>query len=167
MPLGLVIRWQLLCKGLTQSPLKLMEKPSVTPMDQMNNLPSTLTLSRDVEQDDDAVLQPMEAWVLCSACSPVTSHGDAEHRSQDSCRLPALGSQCKDNYRWFPNHSSKTGQHCELWLGFPGCSHFLENKVFSNSRIMKEKRIQEKTTGYSCAVITKMLKAPWDLETAL
>lgn len=51
--------------------------------------------------------------MLCSACSPATSHGDAEHHSQDRWRLPALGSQCKDNYRWFPNHSSKN--RAALW----------------------------------------------------
>lgn len=60
--------------GLTQSPLKLMERPSVTPMDQVTNLPSTLTQSRNVEQDDDAVLQPRESLSdFFSACSPVIS----------------------------------------------------------------------------------------------
>lgn len=33
----------------------------MTPMDQVTNLPSTLTQSRNVEQDDDAVLQPRES----------------------------------------------------------------------------------------------------------
>lgn len=45
----------------------------MTPMDQLTNLPSTLTQSKAVQQDDDAVLPPRESECVFSACSLVIS----------------------------------------------------------------------------------------------
>lgn len=57
-PQGIFMIGHALCKGLTWSPLNLMEGPSVTPEHQLSDLPGTLEQARAVQQGDDAELQP-------------------------------------------------------------------------------------------------------------